>query len=137
MRRLQSHDKQSYKGGPIPRIRDILSTLSGGKSFTKLDLAHAYHQVPLDEESQKLTTINTPKGLYQFTRPFGISSAPTIFQRVMETLLQGIPDVSIYIDDILVMGRTQEEHLTRGAVEVGASWTETEAAEMWFYAPFP
>jgi hypothetical protein len=97
---------------PIPRIRDILSTLSGGKSFTKLDLAHAYQQVPLDEESQKLTTINTPKGLYQYTRlPFGISSAPAIFQRVMETLLQGIPNVSVYIDDILVTGRTQEEHL--------------------------
>ena len=77
-----------------------------------MDLAHAYQQVPLDEESQKLTTINTPKGLYQFTQlPFGISSAPAIFQQVMETLLQGIPNVSVYIDDILVTGRTQEEHL--------------------------
>ena len=116
---------------PIPRIRDILSTLSGGKSFTKLDLAHAYQQVSLDEESQKLTTINTPKGLYQYTRlPFGISSAPAIFQRVMETLLQGIPNVSIYIDDILVTGRMQEEHLqkpTRGTIETGASWIEIEA----------
>lgn len=52
---------------PLPRIDDILSSLSGGKSFSKLDLAHAYQQVPLDEDSQKLTTINTPKGLYQYT----------------------------------------------------------------------
>ena len=97
---------------PIPRIRDILSTLSGGKSFTKLDLAHAYQQVLLDEDSQKLITINTPKGLYQYNRlPFGISSTPAIFQRVMEILLQGIPNVSVYIDDILITGRTQEEHL--------------------------
>ena len=97
---------------PLPRIDEILSSLSGGKSFTKLDLAHAYQQVPLDEESQELTTINTPKGLYRYTRlPFGISSAPAIFQRVMETLLQGIPNVSVYIDDILVTGKSHKEHL--------------------------
>ena len=97
---------------PLPRIDDILSSLSGGISFSKLDLAHAYQQVPLDEDSQKLTTINTSKGLYQYTRlPFGVSSAPAIFQRVMETLLQGIPCVSIYLDDILVTGKTKSEHL--------------------------
>ena len=47
----------------LPRIEDILSTLSGGKSFTQLDLAHAYQHESLDKESQKLTTINTPKGI--------------------------------------------------------------------------
>ena len=95
----------------LPRIDDILS-LSGGKTFSKLDLAHAYQQVPLDDNSQKLTTINTPKGLYQYTQlPFGVSSAPAIFQRVMETLLQGIPNVSVYLDDILVTGKTESEHL--------------------------
>ena len=56
--------------------------------------------------------MNTHKELFQFTRlPFGISSAPGIFQRVIETLLQGIEGVVVYIDGILVTGSTEEEHL--------------------------
>ena len=56
--------------------------------------------------------INTHRGLFRYTRlPFGISSAPGIFQRVMECLLHDIPNVVVYIDDILVTGPTEEEHL--------------------------
>ena len=97
---------------PLPRIDELFASLEGGRSFTKLDLAQAYQQVPLDVDSKKLTTINTPKGLYQYTRlPFGISSAPSIFQRVMENLLNDIPNVCVYIDDILVTGKTDADHL--------------------------
>ncbi|XP_064395566.1 uncharacterized protein K02A2.6-like [Halichondria panicea] len=97
---------------PLPRIEDLFASFSGGKKFTKLDLKHAYQQIELDEESKPLTTINTHKGLFQYDRlPFGVSSAPSIFQRVMENLLQGIPGVCIYIDDILITGHTEEEHL--------------------------
>ena len=57
-------------------------------------------------------TINTHKGLYQYNRlPFGIASAPAIFQQTMEKILQGLPGVTVYIDDILVTGRNDEEHL--------------------------
>ena len=97
---------------PIPRIEDLFATLSGGQKFTKLDLSHAYLQVPLDEASCRLATINTHKGLFEYTRlPFGIASAPSIFQRIMENLLQGIPRVCVYLDDILVTGATEQEHL--------------------------
>jgi hypothetical protein len=69
-------------------------------------------QVPLDEQSQQYVTINTHKGLFRYTRlPFGIASAPSIFQRVMENLLQGIPRFCVYLDDILVTGATEQEHL--------------------------
>ncbi len=53
---------------PLPRIEDIFASLSGGKTFTKLDLEHAYQQVPLTEAAQKYTTVNTHKGLFQYKR---------------------------------------------------------------------
>lgn len=90
---------------PLPRIEDLFSSLSGGKYFSKLDLAQAYLQLPLDEASRKYVTINTQKGLYQYTRlPFGVASAPSIFQRTMDNLLQGIAKVCVYLDDILITG---------------------------------
>ena len=97
---------------PLPHIDDLFSKLAGGTVFSKLDLASAYLQVPLDEASRKLTTINTHKGLFQFNRlPFGITSAPSIFQRLLETLLADIPGVFVYLDDILVTGHNEKEHL--------------------------
>ena len=97
---------------PIPTAEDILATLAERKYFSKLDLSQAYNQLPLDDHSRKYTTINTPRGLFQYTRlPFGISSAPSIFQRVLENVLEGIPKTSNYLDDILVAGNSEEEHL--------------------------
>ena len=56
----------------LPRPDDLLATLAGGQKFTKLDLRQAYQQLRLDDQSKPLTTINTHKGLYQYTRlPYG------------------------------------------------------------------
>ena len=97
---------------PLPKADDLFDALAGGKKFTKLDLSQAYLQLPLDPESKKYCTINTHRGLYQLTRlPFGIASAPALFQKVMDTILQGATGVMCYIDDILVTGATEEEHL--------------------------
>ena len=97
---------------PLPRIDDLFASLSGGSTYTKLDLAHAYLQVPLDVESKKFTTINIHRGLYQYNRlPFGISSAPAIFQRTIENILQNLPHTCVYLDDILVTGKTESEHI--------------------------
>ena len=80
--------------------------------FLPWNLSHVYNQLPLDEKAQELTTINTHKGLYQYTRlPFGVASAPAIFQRTMETLLKDLPMTCVYIDDILVAGKTPQDHL--------------------------
>ncbi len=98
---------------PLPRVEEIFSHLSGGEYFSKLDMSSAYLQLPLEEESKKLVAINTHKGLFVYNRlPFGISSAPAIFQRCIETLLRGLKGVSVYLDDILITGATLEEHLT-------------------------
>ena len=97
---------------PLPRIEDLISSLGKGKVFTKLDLANAYLQIELEQESKKYVTISTHKGLFQYNRlPFGVASAPAIFQHTMESILQGIPAVLVYLDDILVAGSSESEHL--------------------------
>ena len=97
---------------PLPKVEDLFATLAGGRKFTKLDLTQAYLQLELHPESLKYCTINTHRGLYQFKRlPFGIASAPAIFQKVMDTILQGVQGAMCYIDDILVTESTEEEHL--------------------------
>lgn len=98
---------------PIPKTEDLLATLGGGEKFTKLDMSQAYQQMTLDEESRKFTTINTHKGLFQYNRlPCGISSAPGIFQRTMENLLQDIPHVIVRMDDIHISGKDDNDHLS-------------------------
>ena len=97
---------------PIPKVEDLLATLGGREKFTKLDMSQAYQQLQLDHESKRYTTINTHKGLFQYNRlPYGISSAPGIFQRNMENLLQNISYVIVREDDILVSGAKDGDHL--------------------------
>ena len=105
----QALDVEQY---PLPKPEDLFTTLAGGKKFSKLDLSQAYQQLTLDTESSKYVTINTHRGLYRYLRlPFGVASAPAIFQKVMDTILQGIPHVICYIDDILVTGANDSDHL--------------------------
>ena len=97
---------------PIPKIEDLFVRLSGGKYFSKLNLCNAYQQLSLDDNSKKYVVINMHCGLFRYTHlPFGIASAPGIFQRVMEGVLQGIQGVVVYLGDILVTGSSKEEHL--------------------------
>ena len=75
-------------------------------------LKQAYLQMEMDEESKPYVTINTHRGLYQYQRlPYGIASAPALWQGAMDQVLQGLNGVHCYIDDIILTGRTEEEHL--------------------------
>ena len=97
---------------PLPKPEDLFATLAGGKLLSKLDLSQAYLQLLLDEASKPYVAINTHKGLYTCTCiPFGVASAPAIFQKLMDTVLQGIPGVVCYIDDILISRADEEAHL--------------------------
>ncbi|KAJ8352214.1 hypothetical protein SKAU_G00236900 [Synaphobranchus kaupii] len=85
----QAVETETY---PLPRLEELLATLSG-------------------DVSKKYTTINTHRGLFVYNRlPFRISSAPSIFQRIMENLMKDLP-VVVFLDDLLVTGRTEKEHL--------------------------
>lgn len=82
---------------PFQRIEELFAKLQGGKKITKLDLSQAYQQVEVDSKSQELLTITTHKGLFQYTRlPFGVVSAPAKFQKIMESLLQGVEGVTYF-----------------------------------------
>lgn len=91
---------------PLALVEDLHAKLAGGVVFTKLDLSHAYQQLELSEESKPYVTINTYNRL-----PFSAASAPAIVQIIMEELLQGLPHVCMYIADILVPGKSQQEHV--------------------------
>lgn len=97
---------------PLPRIEDIFASLAGGQHFSKIDLAQAYLQMEMDAESKKFLTINTHKGLFQYNRlVFGIASAPAVWQRAIDQVLQGIPGTQCYLDDIIVTGQDDSSHL--------------------------
>ena len=96
---------------PLPRIEDLFTDLAGGQKFSKIE-NQAYLQMQVDEKARALLTIVTHKGLYRYCRlPFGITSAPALFQHVMDQILCGLAGVQCYLDDILVTGKTEQEHL--------------------------
>ncbi|PIO60094.1 hypothetical protein TELCIR_18417 [Teladorsagia circumcincta] len=90
---------------------DIFASLNGGTIFSQIDLSDAYLQLELSEESKRKVVINTHKGLFRYNRlPFGIKTAPGIFQQVMNKMVTGLQGVAAYLDDILVGGKTEQEH---------------------------
>ena len=85
-------------------IIDLLTQLGNSKLFSKLDLAQAYQQVELEDESTEILTIITHKGLYRPSRlSYGIASTPGLFQREMYKILKGIERVVVFFDDIWVV----------------------------------
>ncbi|KAL3205994.1 hypothetical protein MRX96_040441 [Rhipicephalus microplus] len=99
---------------PVPVVSHVLASLSGGTIFAKLDLAQAYQQLPVTDESAAAQTIVTHRGAFRVRRlQFGVSVAPGIFQNLMETLLRGIPGVIPYFDDVLIAGASGQELLSR------------------------
>ena len=97
---------------PMPQIEDMHSALRGCTVFSVLDIKQAYHQIPIDPQSQGFLTINTHVGLFAFKRlPNGIHSGPAIFQRIMDNLLSDIPKAVCRLDDILVAGTDESDHL--------------------------
>ena len=99
---------------PIPSVDETLGKLAGAAVFSKLDANSGFWQIPLSESSRLLTTFITPFGRFCFNKlPFGISSAPELFQKRMGKLLEGLEGVVCHMDDVLVVGKDVEQHDTR------------------------
>ncbi|XP_038119374.1 uncharacterized protein K02A2.6-like [Culex quinquefasciatus] len=97
---------------PLPLPQDIFAKLADKKIFTQIDLSDAYLQVDVDEESRKMLTINTHKGLFQFNRLSpGVKPAPGEFQHIVDSMIADLDDTSCYLDDIIVASNSLDEHI--------------------------
>ncbi|XP_037928846.1 uncharacterized protein K02A2.6-like [Teleopsis dalmanni] len=99
---------------PLPIRESLFHKINCGQHFTKIDLKDAYLQMELDDEAKTIMVVNSPLGLFQYQRlPFGIASAPAIFQRYLEQLLQGVEGCGNYLDDIIISAPTFQQHISR------------------------
>ena len=96
----------------VPKVEDLLLTLSGAKFFTSVDLCKAYYQVPLAERAKRLSAFTTPFGLFQWLRmPMGLKNSAPCFQRLMKKVFcdMNLAELIVFLDDILIHGSTLEE----------------------------
>ena len=97
----------------MPNIDETLQQMNGASVFSRLDLTEAFHQIELSEDSRYITTFVCHKGLYRYKRlNYGISSASELFQRILQQILQDIPNFTNIVDDIIICfyADNQEDH---------------------------
>lgn len=99
---------------PLPNIYDILDRVGRAQYFTTLDLASGYHQVEMHPDDVEKTAFSTERGHYEFLRmPFGLKNAPSTFQRLMDHILRGIENVFTYLDDVIIVSTSLQQHLEK------------------------
>ena len=98
---------------PLPNIEELIANLGSSRLITTLDLTKGYYQVPVTPKHQEKTAFVTPYGKYEFvTMPFGLISAPSTFQRLMDEVLDGLHEFTVaYLDDILIHSQTWDQHM--------------------------
>ncbi|KMQ92870.1 reverse ribonuclease integrase [Lasius niger] len=108
-----AYQRRTY---PLPNMNGILDKLRSARYISTIDLSQAYFQIPLAKESREITVFSVPgKGLYHFTRmPYELTEAPATFQRLLDKLIgpEMEPHAFAYLDDIVIVMPTFEEHLT-------------------------
>ena len=95
----------------LPTIDQVISSTCQATVFSEVDLSQAFLQLPIHEESQQYLVINAPEGLFKFHfLPFGLSSSPGVFQSFMCKVLDNIPGVTVYQDDLLLVSKNNDSH---------------------------
>ena len=111
-RRLNSVTK--FDCFPLPRLNKALDAFAGATVFSSLDLAMAYHQVPVKLADVEKTAFITHVGLYEMMKmPFGLCNAPSTYHRLMMSVLQGLIGriCLAYLDDVIVFSKRRDEHV--------------------------
>nr|XP_046484382.1 uncharacterized protein K02A2.6-like [Neodiprion pinetum] len=99
---------------PMPRIEQLFAALQDCTVFSKINLKDPYQQVPLTAQAQELVIVITHMGLFKYTRfPYGVSTGPGSFQRILSQLFTGIPGIETFLDDIIIGAPTVETELER------------------------
>ena len=97
---------------PLPRMDDCIDSIGHAKFITTLDLLKGYYQIPLTDRAKQILTMTTPEGLYQYkVMPFGLKTAPAAFQRLMNNVLRDVPQVKVYLDDVVIFTDSWEDHV--------------------------
>ncbi|KAK7929155.1 hypothetical protein WMY93_005550 [Mugilogobius chulae] len=97
---------------PLPRMEDCVDRVGSAVFVTKLDLLKGYWQVPLTQRAKEICAFVTPDSFLQYTvMPFGVRNAPATFQRLVNSVLRGVPGCEAYLDDIVVHSKTWDEHI--------------------------
>lgn len=106
---------------PLKTIEEIAARINESKYFTLLGCNRGFWQIKVSQRTQKYLTFATPWGRYAFKRlPFGLASAPEVFQEVMSTLLENIKNTECSMDDILIHSKTEAElnEITQNVINV-------------------
>lgn len=96
---------------PLPIIDELIAQLNDAKVFSKLDFSQFYHQIPLKNSDRPKTAFFAEGQLWQYTRlPFGLRNAVAHCSRIMHSIFKDIPGCLVYLDDLLIFGKDQNEH---------------------------
>ena len=100
----------------LPRIDDLMDQLVGAEVFSKINLRSGYHQIRVKAEDISKTVFRTRYGHYEYSvMPLGVTNAPGVFMEYMNRIFHPFLDrfVVVFIDDILVYSKSEEEHVER------------------------